>query len=87
VKKYDLDCYSVNEKDAAEGRSLKKAKDALQNDPFFHDKKNKRLASILDWLLKNKLRCEQQAFFAVDPRDPLATEKIILDKIKTGSYI
>ncbi|CAN5660900.1 DNA topoisomerase IV subunit A [soil metagenome] len=87
VKKYDLDCYNVNEKDAAEGRSLKKAKDALQNDPFFHDKKNKRLASILDWLLKNKLRCEQQAFFAVDPRDPLATEKIILDKIKTGSYI
>lgn len=87
VKKYDLDCYNVNEKDAAEGRSLKKAKDALQNDPFFHDKKNKRLANILDWLIKNKLRCEQQAFFSVDPTDPLATEKIILDKIKTGSYI
>lgn len=87
VKKYDLDCYNVNEKDAAEGRSLKKAKDALQNDPFFHDKKNKKLASILDWLIKNKLRCEQQAFFSVDPTDPLRTEKIILDKIKTGSYI
>jgi DNA topoisomerase-6 subunit A len=87
VKKYDLDCYNVNERDVAEARSLKKAKDALQNDPFFHDKKNKRLASILEWLVKNKLRCEQQAFFAVDPRDPLATEKIILDKIKTGSYI
>ncbi len=87
VKKYDLDCYSVNEKDAAEARSLKKAKDALQNDPFFQDKKNKKLAGILEWLIKNKLRCEQQAFFAVDPRDPLRTEKILVDKIKTGSYL
>lgn len=87
VKKYDLDCYQVNEKDVAEGRSLKKAKDALQNDPFFQDKKNKKLAGVLEWLIKNKLRCEQQAFFAVDPKDPLRTEKIIIDKIKSGSYI
>lgn len=87
VKKYDLDCYKVNEKDPAEARSLKKARDTLQNDPFFHDKKNKKLVDILDWLIKNKLRCEQQAFFAVDPRDPLKTEKILLDKIKTGSYV
>lgn len=87
VKKYDLDCYTVNEKDQAEARSLKKAKDALQNDPFFQDKKNKKLAAILEWLIKNKLRCEQQAFFAVDPRDPLRTEKILIDKIKTGSYL
>lgn len=87
VKKYDLDCYNVSEKDQAEARSLKKAKDALQNDPFFQDKKNRKLAAILEWLVKNKLRCEQQSFFAVDPKDPLATEKIILDKIKTGSYI
>ncbi len=42
VKRYDLDCYSVNDKDPQEGRSLKKAKDALSNDPFFADKKNKR---------------------------------------------
>lgn len=87
VAKYDLDCYNVSEKDPAEARSLKKAKDALQNDPFFQDKKNKKLVEILEWLIKNKRRCEQQAFFAVDPRDPLKTEKIILDKIKTGSYI
>lgn len=87
VKKYDLDCYSVNERDPSEARSLKKAKDALANDPFFQDKKNKKLAAILEWLVKNKLRCEQQAFFAVDPKDPIKTEKIIVDKIRTGSYV
>ena len=71
VKKYDLDCYSVNERDPVEARSLKKAKDALANDPFFHDKKNKRLVAILDWLIKNKQRCEQQSLFAVaGGRDP-----------------
>lgn len=87
VKKYDLDCYSVNERDVADNRSLKKAKDALENDPFFQDKKNKRLADILHWLVKEKKRCEQQAVFSVDPKDPLILEKIILEKIKGGSYI
>jgi len=87
VKKWDLDCYKVNERDPAEARSLKKAKDTLANDPFFQDKKNRKLAEVLEWLIKNKLRCEQQAFFAVDPRDPLKTEKIILEKIQKGSYI
>jgi DNA topoisomerase-6 subunit A len=77
----------VKESDPAEARALKKAKDALENDPFFQDKKNKRLADILRWLVKEKLRCEQQSFFSVDPRDPLKTEKIILEKIKTGAYV
>ena len=87
VKKYDLHCYSVKEKDSADARSLKKAKDALTNDPFFLDAKNKRLSSILKWLIKNKVRCEQQALFAVNPKDPKTFEKIILDKIKNKSYI
>ena len=87
VKKYDLDCYSVNERDVGENRSLKKAKDALENDPFFQDKKNKKLADILHWLVKEKKRCEQQAVFSVDPKDPQILEKIILEKIKSGSYI
>lgn len=87
VKKYDLDCYKVKESDPVEARALKKARDTLENDPFFQDKKNKRLTSILHWLVKEKLRCEQQSFFAVDPKDPLKTEKIILEKIKTGSYV
>jgi DNA topoisomerase-6 subunit A len=87
VAKYDLDCYDVNERDPVEARSLKKAKDTLGNDPFFQDKKNRKLAQVLEWLIKEKKRCEQQAFFAVDPRDPLATEKIILQKIERGLYI
>lgn len=87
VKKYDLFCYNVNEKDPGEGRSLKKAKDALQNDPFFQDKKNKRLAQILEWLIKEKKRCEQQAFFSVDSRNPRIMEEILIDKIKRGSFI
>ena len=87
VKKYDLDCYSVNERDPVEARSLKKAKDALQNDPFFQDKKNRKLAEVLEWLIKSKKRCEQQSFFAVDPRDPQCTEKIIVEKIKRGDFI
>ncbi len=87
VKKYDLHCYQVRENDAVEARSLKKAKDALANDPFFQDKKNKKLAAVLEWLVKNKLRCEQQALFSVNTRDPLTAEKIIVDKIKSGSYI
>ncbi len=87
VKKYDLLCYNVSEKDVSEARSLKKAKDALQNDPFFQDKKNKRLADILRWLVKEKKRCEQQAVFSVDPKDPLILEKIIVEKIKKGAYV
>lgn len=87
VKKYDLHCYSVNEKDPVEARSLKKAKDTLENDPFFQDKKNRRLADILRWLIKEKLRCEQQAVFSVDPKDPLILEKIIVEKIKSGSFV
>ena len=87
VKKYDLLCYNVNEKDQAEARSLKKAKDALENDPFFQDKKNKPLADILRWLVKEKKRCEQQAVFSVDPKDPLILEKVIIEKIKKGVYV
>lgn len=87
VRKYDLHCYKVKESDPAEARALKKAKDALENDPFFQDKRNKKLADILRWLVKEKLRCEQQSFFSVDPRDPLKTEKIILEKIKSGAYV
>ena len=87
VKKYDLHCYPVSEKNISDARSLKKAKDALDNDPFFQDKKNKKLSDILRWLIKNKLRCEQQAFFSVNPKDPHTTEKIILDKIRRGSFV
>jgi DNA topoisomerase-6 subunit A len=87
VKKYDLPHYKVKESDPVEARALKKAKDALENDPFFLDKKNKNLADILRWLLKEKIRCEQQSFFSVDPTDPIKTEKLILEKIKRGSYV
>ncbi len=87
VKKYDLDCYEVKENDVQEARSLKKAKDALANDPFFQDKKNKKIADVCRWLITNKVRCEQQSLFAVDPKDPLKPEKIILEKIKNGSWI
>ena len=87
VKKYDLFCYNVKESDPAEARSLKKARDVLENDPFFIDKKNKGLSDILKWLLKEKIRCEQQSYFSVDPKDPIKTEKIILEKIKNKSYV
>ncbi len=87
IKKYDLNDYPVKENDAQEVRALKKAKDALQNDPFFRDKRNKGLADILRWLLENKRRCEQQAFFTVNPRDPTMPEKIIVEKIKNGIYV
>ena len=87
VKKYDLPHYKVKESDPAEARALKKAKDALENDPFFKDKKNKHLSDVLHWLIKEKIRCEQQSYFSVDPRDPIKTEKIILEKIKKGDYI
>ncbi len=87
IKKYDLYYYEVKDKDASELRALKKAKDVLNNDPFFKDKKNKKLSQILHFLIKNKIRCEQQALFSVDPKDPIMPEKIILQKIKEGSYI
>lgn len=87
VKRYELPHYKVKESDPAEARALKKAKDALENDPFFLDKKNKGLADICRWLISEKIRCEQQSFFSVDPKDPIKTEKIILEKIKRGSYI
>ncbi len=87
IAKYDLLDYPVKENDAQEVRALKKAADALKNDPFFQDKKNKGLSEILNWLLKNKRRCEQQSFFTVNPRDPLMPEKIIVEKIKNGDYV
>ncbi len=87
IKKYDLNDYPVKENDAQEVRALKKASDALKNDPFFQDKRNKGLAQILHWLLKNKRRCEQQAYFTVDPRDPTMPEKIIVEKIKRGDFV
>ncbi len=87
IKKYDLPDYAVKEKDVQEARALKKAKDALENDPFFKDKRNKGLADILRWLLKNKRRCEQQSYFSVNPKDPIMPEKIILEKIKKGGFV
>lgn len=87
VEKYDLHCYEVKANDVVEVRSLKKARDALKNDPFFQDQKNKKLAAILRWLIDKKKRCEQQAFFSVNPKDPLVMEKIILEKIKNKSYV
>lgn len=87
IKKYDLNDYPVKESDAQEVRALKKAADALKNDPFFQDKRNKGLAQILRWLLENKRRCEQQAYFTVDPRDVTMPEKIIVEKIRRGNYV
>ncbi len=87
IKKYDLNDYPVKENDVGEARSLKKAVDALKNDPFFKDKRNRGLADILQWLLKNKRRCEQQSYFTVNPRDPIMPEKIIIEKIKRKNYI
>ena len=87
IKKYDLNDYPVKSNDAQEVRALKKAQDALKNDPFFHDKNNKGLADVLKWLIVNKRRCEQQSFFSVNPKDPIMPEKIILDKIKNGDFL
>jgi DNA topoisomerase-6 subunit A len=87
VKKYDLPYYKVKESDPAEARQLKKAKDALENDPFFADKKNKGLSDVLRWLMKEKIRCEQQSLFSVNPNDKIMMEKIILEKIKKGVYV
>ncbi len=87
VKKYDLPYYKVKEGDPTEARALKKAKDALEGDPFFADKKNKDVSDILRWLIKEKIRCEQQSLFSVNPKDPIMMEKILLEKIKKGSYV
>lgn len=87
IKKYDLAAYKVNENDVTEARALKKASDAMKNDPFFKDKRNRGLTGILEWLLENKVRCEQQAYYMVAPRDPQMPEKIILEKIKRGNYV
>jgi DNA topoisomerase-6 subunit A len=87
VKKYDLTNYAVDPRDPTEGRQLKKAQDALSNDPFFKDKKNKGLSEILHWLIKEKRRCEQQAFFMVNPKDPQAFEKVIIEKINKNDYV
>ena len=87
IKKYGLPDYSVRENDAQEARALKKAKDALENDPFFRDKRNKGLSAVLDWLLEKKRRCEQQAYFSVNPRDPTMPEKIIIEKIERGNFL
>jgi DNA topoisomerase-6 subunit A len=87
VEKYDLFAYDVRESDAQEMRSLKKARDALANDPFFQAKKNAKLAQILHWLIDNKKRCEQQAFYSVDGSDPLILEKILIKKIHDGRYV
>ena len=87
IKKYDLSDYPVKESDAQESRALKKAQDALKNDPFFQDKRNRGTSQVLNWLLENKRRCEQQAYFTVDPRDPIMPEKIIVDKIKRGNFV
>lgn len=87
IERFDLSDYPVRESDAAEYRALKKAKDALENDPFFKDKRNQGLSDILNWLLENKRRCEQQAYFTVNPRDPTMPEKIIVEKIKSKNYV
>ena len=87
IIKYDLHCYEVSSSDPSEARSLKKAKDALSNDPFFKDKKNRPLAKILKWLVKEKKRCEQQSVFSTDPKNPQVLEEFIVQKIKTKNYI
>ncbi len=87
IKEYDLHCYSVSANDPSEMRSLKKAKDALQNDPFFRDKKNKPLAKILKWLIKEKKRCEQQSVFSTNPKNPQVLEEFLMKKIKAKKYI
>ena len=86
VEKYNLHCYEVSTKDASEMRSIKKARDALKNDPFFQDKKNKKLARILKWLIREKKRCEQQSVFSTDPKNPKVLEEFIINKIKAKSY-
>lgn len=87
IKKYNLDCYVVNDKDPVENRALKRAQDLLNTDPFFKDKKNKKYRDVLDWLVKEKVRCEQQAIYQVYPNDITGPERIINEKIKKGIFI
>ena len=87
IKNFDLADYPVREDNMSDARALKKARDALENDPFFKSKKSKGIVEILNWLLKHKRRCEQQAFFMVDPRDVTMPEKIIVEKIRNNDYI
>lgn len=87
IKKYSLDYYKVNEKDSSEYRAIKRAEDAIKNDPFFADAKNKKYRDVLKWLIDNKIRCEQQALFGVDPKDPLITEKILVEKVRNKDYL
>src|SRR5690606_2597454 len=87
IKKFDLADYPVRSENASDARSLKKAKDALENDPFFKSRRNKGVADILRWLMKYKRRCEQQAFFMVNPRDVTMPEQIIVEKIRSGNYV
>ena len=87
VKKYDLYCYEVSEKDLSEARALKKAKDVLKNDPFFQSPKNKKLAKILKWLIQEKRRCEQQSVFSINPKNSKILEEFLVEKIKNRSYI
>lgn len=90
IKKYDLNVYKVNDKDPKEARVLKKAQDMLKSDPFFLDKKNKKYREILEWLLKEKIRCEQQSYLSVaklskSKISPM--EVILVEKIKNGDYL
>lgn len=87
IKKYGLHYYNVNDKDPVENRSLKRAKDLLDTDPFFKDKKNKKYRQVLEWLLKEKVRCEQQAIYQVYPNDITGPERIINEKIKNKVFI
>lgn len=87
VERYKLFAYEVKNSDLSETRALKKAYDALENDPFFKSRRNKKLAKTLEWLIENKKRCEQQAFFSVNTHDPRSFEKIIVSKIREGRYI
>lgn len=87
IEKYDLFYYDVKTTDISESRALKKASDALKNDPFFQSRKNKKLSNILQWLIDEKKRCEQQALFSIDGNDPRIFEKIIISKIESGRYV
>ena len=88
IKKYDLDFYKVNPKDPSENRALKRAEDLLKTDPFFKDKKNKKYREVLEWLLKEEIRCEQQSYIGYKTKTNVnGMEFIITDKIKRGNFI
>lgn len=89
IKKYNLDFYTVNDKDPSENRALKRASDLLKTDPFFKDKKNFKYKKILEFLLSEKIRCEQQSYigFKTKNQNVNGMEYIIVDKIKNKDYI